>query len=295
MNNENLVVGIDIGGSHITAAIIDLNNRLMVGDLLIRRKVDCHAPAEEIITIWIDTIKELLSNFNEKVFRIGFAMPGPFLYDAGISKIRGFDKYEALYDLNIRNIIAERLGLQASDILFRNDAEAFLDGEIFCGAAKGCRDVIGITLGTGLGSAVSHHCLTKDAELSVLDFNGEIIEESVSTRGLLRNYFNLTGKMLKDAKDVANLFLSDDNAVKSFEKFGDDLAWFLRKFIQQENPEILVIGGNIIQSWDLFMDRVLQNLTTVLSQVPRIVKASLGENAALIGGACKHEEKLSAA
>ena len=83
--------------------------------------------------------------------------------------------------------------------------------------------------------------------------------------------------------------------MKSFEKFSDDLSWFLTKFIQQENPEILVIGGNIIQSWDLFMDRVLQNLTASLGSIPKVVKASLGENAALIGGASNHEQKISVA
>lgn len=55
--------------------------------------MDCHATAEEILIHRMKTIKELLSSFNEKAYRIGLAMPSPFLYKEGIFKIKGFDKY----------------------------------------------------------------------------------------------------------------------------------------------------------------------------------------------------------
>lgn len=292
MIEKKVVAGIDIGGSHITAGLIDLNNRELLNDSIIRRRVNCHAAAEDIFDIWIDAINDLRAHCKGKIDKIGFAMPGPFLYDEGISRIKGFDKYEALYNLNVRNILAERLELEPQNILFRNDAEAFLEGEMFCGAAVGFVDVIGITLGTGLGSAISHYNKTWDAELSITEYKGEIIEESVSTRGLLRNYFELTGTKLMDAEEIADLAnKGDENALKTFHKFSHDLAWFLTKFIQQEEPQILVIGGNIIQSWDLFIPETIKLISNSIATLPRIVKATLGEKAALIGGACLHESK----
>lgn len=296
MNNtvleENCVIGIDIGGSHITAGLIDLRNRRLLNGSIVRRSVNCHAAAEDIFDIWVDTINDLRSQINGEIDKIGFAMPGPFLYNEGISKIKGFDKYEALYNLNVRNILAQRLGLEPLNVLFRNDAEAFLEGEMFCGAAVGFADVIGITLGTGLGSAISHNNKTWDAELSITEYMGEIIEESVSTRGLLRNYFELTNIKLKDAEEIADLAnKKDENALKTFHRFSHDLAWFLTKFIQQEEPQILVIGGNIIHSCDLFIPETIKLISNSIATLPRIVKATLGEKAALIGGACLHESK----
>ncbi len=285
---EHLVAGIDIGGSHITIGLIDLKKKECIENIHVRDFVDSHATAEEILTKWADAIKELWVQSDAIIKKIGFAMPGPFDYPNGICLIKGFNKYESLYGMNIRKELAERLNIEPHNILFRNDAEAFLEGEVFCGSIKGYSNSIGITLGTGLGSAICKNGKTVDAELSVMDYHGEYIEESVSTRGLVRNYFRLTNKQLKDAKAVVALYPKDENAVKSFEIFAKDLSWFLIRFIQKENPEALVIGGNIAQAWEMFMPTVIQHLERELNVVPRIVKSTLMENAALIGGACNH-------
>lgn len=286
MNNGNLVVGVDIGGSHITAGIVDMDGKNVFGETIIRRYVDCHAAAGDIIEIWTDTIKDAWRKSGLFGTKIGFAMPGPFNYEEGICYIKDLAKYESLYGLDIRNALAERLSIEGKDILFRNDAEAFLDGEIFCGAAKGYKEVIGITLGTGLGSACSHDGITVDAELGVMKYDENIIEESVSTRGLLNNYFQLTGIKLNHAKDIADRYDTDEHARIAFSKFAKDLAWFLHFFISREQPEVLVIGGNIANSWALFMPGVLQELEAGLDRLPEIRPAILGENAAMIGGAC---------
>lgn len=289
---EHLVAGIDIGGSHITIGLIDLNKKECVENILVRYYVDSHGTAEEILTKWADAIKELWAQSGTTIQKIGFAMPGPFDYPNGICLIKGFNKYEALYGMNIREELAKRLNIEPGNILFRNDAEAFLEGEVFCGSAKGYANAIGITLGTGLGSSICKGGKTIDAELSVMDYNGEYIEESVSTRGLVRNYFRLTGKQLKDAKAVVALYPHDNNAVRSFEIFAKDLSWFLVRFIQKQSPEILVIGGNIANAWDKFMPQVMTYLSKELDIMPVIVKSSLMESAALIGGACNHKPQL---
>jgi glucokinase len=282
----DIILGVDIGGSHITAGLVDMEAKCIVENSISRNRVNCHGTAEEIILSWVNTIQFVSSKTNIPIERIGLAMPGPFDYEAGICLIKGFDKYEALYEMNIRQILAERLDILPENILFRNDAEAFLEGEVFCGAAKGYTDVIGITLGTGLGSAISHDGVTIDAQLSVTEYNGEIFEESVSTRGLIRNYFNLSGNKVADAKAIADVYSTDLNAQKSFDKFSKDLVWFLTKFINAELPDILVIGGNIANSWSLFMPAVITKLENSVTKMPKIAKALLNEDVALIGGAC---------
>ena len=285
--NKEFVVGVDIGGSHITAGLIDLSNKSYVPNTEIRKRVNSHASAEEIIGIWAETIAEANP---KREYCVGIAMPGPFDYANGISLIKGFNKYEELYELNIRELLAAKLGVKGEMIRFRNDAEAFLEGEVFCGAAKGFTNVIGITLGTGLGSSISKDGVTTDAEMSVTPYKGEIVEESISTRGLVSTYFNLTGKKIDDVKALVDACEIDEYAKQTFKIFIEDLTWFLQQFIQKTNPDILVVGGNIANCWSLFMPQVITNLSGLVQKVPKVEKSIMGESSALIGGACCFKE-----
>lgn len=296
MENTNYVVGVDIGGTHLTAGLIEMNEVKVIRSSIVRNRLNSKGTANEILAVWISTIKQVIANSPFVVEQVGFAMPGPFDYEKGICLIKGFDKYESLYGMNIRELLAEALSLRPDNIRFRNDAEAFLAGELYGGAAKGYQHAIGITLGTGLGSAISHNAVTVDAELSVTPYtNGEMIEEYVSTRALLKFYRNLTGIELKNAEKLAELCKTDMHAMQAFNLFGEHLAWFLEKFIRAENPEVLVIGGNIANAWDLFMPQVQEALQKKLELMPGIVRAVLAEDAALVGGACCFQNRVVAA
>ncbi|WP_164972589.1 ROK family protein [Lacibacter luteus] len=291
--NKKYVAGVDIGGSHITVALIDMADAKVIKSSLLRNKLDSNGTAQEILDVWISTIRQVIEKSEVKVEKIGFAMPGPFDYANGICLIKGFNKYESLFGMNIREILAETFCLNPENIQFRNDAEAFLAGELNGGAGKGFNNAIGITLGTGLGSAKSHNGITVDAELSVTEYGGEIIEELVSTRGLQHMYAELSGKKVEDAKELAVLAETDLHAAKTFKLFAEHLAWFLEKFIKAESPQLLVVGGNIANAWDLFMPAVKDTLKKNLQTVPDIVKASLAEDAALVGAACIFETALA--
>jgi glucokinase len=282
----DFVVGIDIGGSHITAGLVNVLGKNIIENFMIRRSVDPHGSSEAILTRWCEVIRQVWYEFGIQKSRLGFAMPGPFDYASGLCLIKGFDKYEALYDINVRVALADRLSISGKDISFRNDAEAFLEGEVLCGAAAGHQRAIGITLGTGLGSAVSCDGVTKDAALSVIEYQGEKIDELISTRGILRIYRDLTGRTLENVMAVTELYHTDPNAKQTFAIFAERLSWFLEFFIKTEQPEILVVGGNIVHSWDLFMNDVTRHLSSRITYLPKIAKASLGEHAALIGAAC---------
>ncbi len=281
----NKVLGVDIGGSHVTVAVVDLVEKLIVEGSVCRQPVNSHGTADEILSSWCNAINEARSTCTETIDHIGFAMPGPFDYEHGICLIKGFDKYETLYEMDIRQTLSSMLDIVPENIVFRNDAACFLDGEILAGAAQGHEHAIGITLGTGLGSASSLNGVTRDVELSVLQYQGEIIEEFVSTRGLIRTYKELTGKFVANVKTLAALVYEDEQARTAFNTFGNRLAWFLCQFVQQENkvPEVLVIGGNIALCWNLFMPITLEQMSAQGVHIPKIVKAENGEHAALIG------------
>ncbi|WP_442589338.1 ROK family protein [Pedobacter sp. AW31-3R] len=274
-------IGVDIGGSHITAAHIDSADFKIVKSSLIRTRVASTEGPEVIFKDWVAALAPLIVREGEEVTRIGIAMPGPFDYEKGISLMKGMKKYDSLYGMNVKEILAERLQIPADHILFRNDAEAFLHGELASGAVAGEKRAVGVTLGTGLGSASNCQGTTVDADRAFLPFKDSIAEEYISTRWFSNRYKELTGK---EIKNVEALLASDDQTIIDalFEEFGINLASFLNTFIAEEHPEVVVIGGNIAKTWDHFIPVVLKHLEdkkVVLKQ------SAMWEDAALVGAA----------
>ncbi len=171
---EQYVLGADIGGTHITTTVVDIKNRTVLEKSYYRAKVNSAGSAEQIIDQWGEAIRKSFLNVNMNPSKIGIAMPGPFDYENGISLIKNNEKYESLYQLNIKNLLAENLNIKSDDILMANDAQCFLSGELFLGVVKTFKKVIGITLGTGLGSATFNEGNVEDAALWCSPFKNGI-------------------------------------------------------------------------------------------------------------------------
>ena len=152
--NMKYSVGVDIGGSHITCALIDLEKNEIIRETLTEMPVDNQGEANEIIETWSEAIGRSMRNLDScQIKGIGFAMPGPFDYVNGICLIKGIPKYEKLYGINVGTEISLALGLtEDQSIRFMNDAFSFAVGESIAGQAAGSTKSMAITLGTGFGS-----------------------------------------------------------------------------------------------------------------------------------------------
>lgn len=280
--NKNIVVGTDIGGTHITAALIDLEDQKIIPNSLVRRHVDAKGNCDQILNEWSDAINECKSLSPEITEKIGIAMPGPFDYQKGISYIHGLDKFEALYNLNVKALLAEKLNIYSTSIFMMNDASCFLKGEVFGGSAKGSKNAIGITLGTGLGSAAFKDGIIHDGDLFYMPYKKATAEDYVSTRWFINEYKVRTGISVSNVKEIFDRVSACETAVLLFGEFGYNLGEVLAAYSKKWNAERIVIGGNIINAWELFMPqakKVLESHSIMISPV----KAMLGEQAALLG------------
>ena len=277
-------IGIDIGGTHITAALVNLENGNVLGGTKSRAAVNAHAPAAEILDIWAATIRDTMQKAPGRSTQIGFALPGPFDYDKGISLIKNLHKYDALYGLNIKQLLAARLDISESGIRMRNDTEAYLAGEVMSGAARGYDRVIGITMGTGLGSAKSIGGITTDVNLGSSPFRNSIADDYLSTRWFVKKYREYGGADIHGVKELLDLREGPGKEAvsKILEEFYHNLALFLKGFIAMENPDVVIIGGNIAEAYDLFYPPVRELLNGYCGNAV-FKKAELGEDAALVG------------
>lgn len=283
MNNP-LVAGVDIGGSHITAALVDLEVRSVLPAFSARKHINAQEDAASIIDLWCATIEAVFEARPYLPKRVGIAMPGPFDYEKGISFIKDQNKYESLYGLNVKEMLAERLGVSPAHIRLMNDAGCFLQGEVMGGAARGFKTAIGVTLGTGLGTATFHQGEAKDANLWCAPFLDGMAEDYISARWLINTYQQVSGNAVENVKGLVALISSDSRIKDIFKEFGLNLAAFLAMFVRDNNPEVIVIGGNIAKSAEWFLAHVEQALLAQSIDIP-ICIASLGEDAHIMGAA----------
>lgn len=279
----NYVVGVDIGGSHITAGVINIEERILVPGSLVRKAVDPHAAATAIINTWAETIQEAAVVLDGAPCYIGIAMPGPFDYEQGISLIRGFNKYESLYGLNVKEMLGQQLGIPAAAIKLKNDAAAFLQGEVLGGAAAGYHKAIGLTLGTGLGSARMVGKDTVACAVNVSPLHNGMAEDYISIRWFLKRYEALTGEAPVNVKYIADRVGQEPLAAQVFSEFAANLAIVLKRFIAEEQPDVVILGGGIANAFGLFYPALQEQLKG--GHIP-IKQSLLGEAAAMTGAAC---------
>ena len=272
----------DIGGSHITAAICNLQSHTILEQSIYRVEVDSKGSAGSILASWKTAFDQVLKN-NEtiSISGVSLAMPGPFDYENGISYIKGLDKYEVLYAMNIKESLADMLNMGEQTIRFRNDAESTIAGEVLSGAGKTYQRVMGVTLGTGFGSAYSENEVTKDLNLGSNPYRESIADDFLSTRWFLRRYQETTGLHLTGGvKELAAMAPDSSIARNIFIEFADNMSEFLAGPVAQLNPQVLVICGNIARASEFFLPQLTKNLNGIPVKL-----AQLGESAALIGAA----------
>ena len=281
---ENSVLVYDVGGSHVAAAVC-LDRSYRLGPV-----VSALHPAEETSDAFIHLLYSLgvkASNGRDGVGGAELAVPGPFDFAAGISRMR--HKLPYLYGIDLRGKLAERFGWQPSQVRFLLDSAAFLLGEIGAGEARGVERAVGITLGTGIGSAfaVDGRVVTKGqgvppgGEIWNLPYEGGIVEDSLSTRAIQGNYQKRTGK-LREVAEIAAATANDPDAAAVFAEFGRHLGLALRMKLAEFSPQVVVLGGGISRSSHLFLPAAMKELEGLNMQL-RISK--LLDHAPLAGAA----------
>lgn len=289
--NSQIAIGVDVGGSHIISAAVDLTSLQIIPKTTFSSKINNKASKEVILSDWSKVINQSIQSLSEiKIDKIGFAMPGPFQYRIGKAMFETNDKYENLYNVNVA--IELKKYIQGSDlkIRFLNDATSFGVGVSAMGEAKDNSKIIAITLGTGFGSS-----FIKDG---VPQVNSDDVPEGgclwdkpclegmaddyFSTRWFIKRYLELSKENLKGVKEIAE---ADDSYSKEvFSDFSKNLANFMSPILQKYQPNMIVLGGNISNASRLFLPQLKDELKQRNLDTKFII-SSLMEEAAIIGSA----------
>jgi len=266
MNEHHVIASLDIGGTSIKSGIIRQDGTLVDGSHNLD-PVDSGGTATAILDTFSATVANLLtivSESNLNLDGIGIAIGGPFDFERGISKIKGLDKYEAIYDVNVKDHLRRSLALPLElPLIFDLDAWAFGRGEVWAGAGQAFNRVIVFTLGTGVGSAfaVDGRIVDKGPGvpwigwISGLPYKDGILNDYTSSVWMVKRYRALTGKEISVRTMAQQARQGDEAAIAVFAEVGDRLGRFVSEHqLEQFRPDCFIFGGQISRSHDLFFE-----------------------------------------
>lgn len=272
----------DVGGSHVSAAVCQAGN-YQIGPV-----ARASHPSQQTSEAFLDVLAGLAAQVTGgagNVLGASVAMPGPFDYAAGVSWMQ--HKLPYLYGFDLRKALADRFGWQPGQVRFLNDAAAYLLGEVGAGAARGVPRAVGITLGTGIGSAfaVDGRVVTEGAgvppggEIWNVPYEGGIVEDLFSSKAIRASYEQLTGQQ-KEVAAIAKAAATEPVAAEVFAEFGRRLGRALKSLLLPFAPGVVVLGGGIARSAALFLPFAQEQLEGLNLQL-RV--SALGDSAPLVG------------
>ncbi len=297
------VLGIDLGGTNIAMAIVNEN-----GEILARNKVETkvHEGFARVVERMSNAAIELIEKVNG-VSKIGIGSPGSIDHENGI--VRFSPNFPGWINVPLAEEIEKRTKVNVS---LENDANAFVMGEKWFGKAKGYTDIIGITLGTGVGGGVitggkllrGHDGIGAELGHIIVDPNGYpcgcgnhgCLETMASATGISRlakewkeRYPESTIKNFsaKEVMDAARM--GDQLGVKVLEIVSQSLGTALGSLIHIFNPQIIVIGGGVSRAGDILLSNVKkytrENVMRSFWNTYEIVLSDLVDDAGIFGAA----------
>ncbi|MFV0440302.1 MAG: ROK family glucokinase [Lachnospirales bacterium] len=304
--------GIDVGGTTVKVGFFDIE---VDGTLIDKWEVSTRKDegGKYILSDVAKTINDKLSEKNiniEEVKGIGIGVPGPVLEESIVNKCVNLG-------WGVFNVAEESsliFGIPKENILVSNDASVACLGEMWLGAGRGFRDLVLITLGTGVGGGV---VLNGKIVSGAFGASGEIGHMKIShtedlqcgcgKKGCLEQYASATGIVRKINEKLVNTdtpsilrqehYLSaksvfdaakkgDEISMDIVDEVCEDLALALSYVSCTIDPEIFLIGGGVSKAGDMLTDKIQERYTEHCFHASKETKfkiAELGNDAGMYG------------
>lgn len=312
---DKYYIGIDLGGTNMKGSIFNENMNAICEQ---RLSTEADKGSEHVLNRMNNLIGSMLnyrSLKNENIACVGIGVPGLLNINEGISMFSpNFSDWE---NVPVVSWFEERLKVP---IFIDNDVRVNLYGEWYFGAGKGSKNVVLLTLGTGLGSGIvmdghvlygatgsageiGHMNMYREGRPCKCGSSG-CLGRYVSALGILRtlrgkiesghnsiitdwvkgNLSKITAKMVSEAYD-----LGDQIAIETLHETGEILGFGLVNVINLYNPEIIIIGGGMSAAGERLLKMTRKTINSHALKIPNekctITTAQLGDTAGMVGAA----------
>ena len=304
-----MILAIDLGGTEVKMGRAD-----RLGNLYetISASVSFDGYKTPLLKTVLKTAETFLASWPDKPEGIAVSACGQVDSEAGVvigtnGNIPGYE------GTKLKAVLEEAFGVKTRAL---NDANAAVLGDAFTGRASGLRDVLMITLGTGVGGGVSTGGRLLDGRRGIAGELGQftlradgplcpcgkrgIYEYYASTTALVRQCAERTGREGLNGKIIfGEISLGNEVFRSVLEDWIRDIAEGLTSLVHLFNPEMILIGGGVSRQQKLLInplrEAVLRGCMPRFAEGLRIESAELGNDAGMIGAVRfwldKEEEK----
>jgi glucokinase len=279
---------VDLGGTKIAAACVDSAGKVMHQRVAPTPRIGGKA----VVTAVIDLLEEIPP---QDICAIGVDVPGCAYADGSVwaPNLRGWKR------MPLGAMLKKHFKLP---VLVDSDRNAFVTGEAWQGAARDCKDVVFLAVGTGIGAGIINggRLVRGSRELSGC-LGWMAVESKFLPRykevGCLESHLGGAGiavhasRVLKTATTTRELIQlaqqGNPAAKKLIAEAGEYLGLALANMVSVLNPEMIVIGGGVAAAGNLLLSPAKKTMRQwaqpLAAKQVRIVRSRLGERAALLG------------
>lgn len=302
------MIGLDVGGAKCLGMVVRADD-----EVLAQTRTSTRTGSDAVI----DMLAEVVAELTEIVpaTAIGVGMPG-LIDTQGV--LRRAPNLVETDELAVRELLEDRTGLP---VVCDNDANCAARAELILGAAAGVSEAVMITLGTGIGSALvvggelrrGSHGMAGELGHIIVDSDGPLcgcgrrgcweryasrvglgrLAQEAARAGKCDSVLDLAGGSIDDVTSehvIRAAEADDDEAFSVLDEFSYWLALGISNIVATLDPEMIVVGGGLVDAWDLYADLLdghYDQLELAASHRPRIriEQARLGERAGALGAA----------
>ena len=249
MNNDN-IIGIDLGGTHVRAAIVSDEKPGNV----VSMRIPASGTVDEVLQVIFNLVDPLA---NQNVKAIGIGVPSVVDIEKGI--VYDAQNIPSWKEVALKQIMETRY---ERPVLINNDANCFALGEKYFGKGKNFHSMIGLTIGTGLGAGIiindklypGVNCGA--GEFGMVEYLDKYYEYYASGQ-FFENCHQTNGELVfKKAQD------GDRLSLMIFEEFGTHLGNAIRMILYTYSPEVVIFGGSISSAYTFFEKTMWERIRT---------------------------------
>jgi glucokinase len=270
------ILGIDLGGTQVRVG------KVRAGE--VERAETSRISGQERAEVVLDELFRVIDPVVDgEVIGIGCGVPSVVDVEHGV--VYSVENIPSWREVPLKDVLEGRYGVPAH---INNDANAFAVGELHFGKGRGYRQLVGLTLGTGVGAGVvidgrlynGANCGA--GEIGAIPYRERTIEHYCSGAFFQREA-GVSGEVVfRRARD------GDEEARRLFDAFGFELGYALMIVLHAYDPELIVLGGSISRAWPLFERGMRERLREYAYQhaLERLrIEISEIEHAAILGAA----------
>lgn len=273
--NES-IIGIDLGATNIRGAVV---SGKAIGDVKAKR-INTKGTEQEVLEDVFEIADHLISN---DIKAIGIGVPGVVDIKEGI--VYDVQHIPSWEEVHLKHILQDKYQIP---VFVNNDANCFALGEYYFGADNKADNVVGLTIGTGLGAGIiinkklyaGQNCGA--GEFGMVDYLEHNIEY-YSSGSFFSNVYGLSGE---DVFNKANA--GDEESSKLYAELGTHLGNAIKLIMYTYDPELIIFGGSVQLAYEYFKKSMWERIKTFAyskSTERLIIKRGTLDNAAVVGAA----------